>query len=256
MQRELTTNQLYELLKHSQEEQTNKLTNEIKKISEKYDDKIKKLETNLDQLQNHYLNFERYKRKNNIMVFGLNLGNENLLQNTIGKLNSLLGINLTPNNINNLFPVGREQKRGVLIQLTTYLKKQEIFRNTPKLKGSKISIVNDLCKEDRERQNILVKHLKEAKKNKKAAKIKGFKLEIDNKVYTVEELESGEKESESEPYSDIDDIDDEEIVEDTKNARKKAQHNEATAINPNKKTKQFFKSPKITRLNSKIKQNN
>ncbi|KAG5872993.1 hypothetical protein JTB14_023109 [Gonioctena quinquepunctata] len=56
-----------------------------------------------------------------------------------------------------------------------------------------------------------MKHLKAARKNNKQAKIRGFKLEINKKVYSVEELENPDLESEFYSHSDGDaDVDEEE----------------------------------------------
>ena len=57
----------------------------------------------------------------------------------------------------------------------TYLKKDQIFKNCSKLKGTKIIISQDLCIEDRKDQKLLVQHLREARSQNHQAKIKGKK---------------------------------------------------------------------------------
>lgn len=190
-QNEMTISELYNLLKKTQEEQTIKLLEEFR-VSQK--DTITKIEKNkeeIDDLHAKNLSLERKIRKNNIIVFGLKTNNENLLNTCIDKLNNLLGTSIKNSDINNIYTIGKEEKKkGIHIEFISHLVKQEIYKNISKLKNTKISIVNDLCPEDQDTHRILVKHLKEARARNHTAKIIGHKLEINNKLFTAEELES------------------------------------------------------------------
>lgn len=88
------------------------------------------------------------------------------------------------------FVVGGSNK-GILAQFISYLSKRAVFRNVTKLKG-KITIVNDLSKEDFEKQKIFFKHSWEARKNNQKATLKGLELEIDDHIYTLQDLEKTE----------------------------------------------------------------
>ncbi|CAH1153922.1 unnamed protein product [Phaedon cochleariae] len=202
---ELSTRELYELLKKSQEEQTEIITKEINKNKEELEKKLLETEKQIIVLEERNLTLERQLKKNNIIVFGLNQTPENLLEQTLANLNNLLGLNLQKHDINNLYEIGKhEGNKGVLIQFVSFLNKKNIFKNIAKLKNTKISIVNDLCPQDREKQKVLVKHLKAARENNKKARIRGFKLEINDKLYSVEELENLDSESEFESQSEED----------------------------------------------------
>ncbi|CAG9825698.1 unnamed protein product [Phaedon cochleariae] len=104
------------------------------------------------------------------------------------------------------------KNRRILIEFITYLKKQTIFKNVSKLKGKKISILHDRCEEDREKQNVLLRHHKEARKRNKQTRIKGLKLEIESKLYTPEELEYTDSEKEGEEYHEDEEEEEEESL--------------------------------------------
>ncbi|CAH1113533.1 unnamed protein product [Psylliodes chrysocephalus] len=81
----------------------------------------------------------------------------------------------------------------LILEFISFLKKQEIYKNIKKLKGTGVAIANDASYEDRTKQRILVHHLKEAKIQNLSARIKGFSLEIEDKLYTVEDLKELEE---------------------------------------------------------------
>lgn len=217
-QTNLSTRELYDLLKKSQEEQTEKLTREITKNREEFNRKTRSTQKSIKSLNNRYLTVERKQRKNNIIVFGLEVRPDKVLEDTLSVLNQKLSLKLEKGDINNIYLIGKEEnKRGVLIEFISYLNKQDIFKNVSKLKGSKISITNDLCPTDRETQKILVKHLSQAKSENKQAKIKGFHIEIEGQTFSAGDLEK--EESESELYSDTDDITEDEADVEKKNKK-------------------------------------
>lgn len=183
------TKKLYELLKASNEEQTKILAQEITKLKTLTDQRVEALSVRCT-------NSERARRKNNVVVFGLEIGDQ-LVNNTISEINRLLELNIQEQDINNIYYVGKqERKRGIVIEFVSYLKKLSIFKNVKKLKGTKVAIVNDLIPEDRLINKILVKHLKIAKQENKQARIRGNLLEIEGKKYTADQLENKGEEDE------------------------------------------------------------
>ncbi|CAG9763536.1 unnamed protein product [Ceutorhynchus assimilis] len=139
--------------------------------------------------KNRALLHERKLRKNNIIVFGIPRCSD-ILNNTISALNNLLGVDIKVDDINNITQLGNTANSPILIEFISFLKKSSLFGHVSKLKGTKISIANDLCPEDRENHRILVKYLKEAKGRNLNAKIKGNKLVIDDTAYSIEDLEA------------------------------------------------------------------
>lgn len=235
MDETLSITQLYQLLKQSQEEQTNKI---LLSIENTYKNKIEDLEKKYQTLEKKYLQSERKLRKNNLVIFGLTVHKENIVQQTVAELNSLLQTNILITDVNNCYTIG---KQGILLELTSYLKKQEIFKNLHKLKGTgrKISIVNDLCPEDQKNHKKLREHQKIARQNKKQAKIKGNLLEIEGKLFTLEQLEQKE-ESETDEEEEIDSEileEPEEDIEGSTSANPKANIPKTTIGNKRKRHK-------------------
>lgn len=96
--------------------------------------------------------------------------------------------------INNLYPLGKAKDCPVKIEFVSYLKKAAIFNNIQKLKGSNISIANDLTPKQREENKILRKHLYLAKQNESnVCYIKKNKLHVNNLIYAPNELQNFEE---------------------------------------------------------------
>lgn len=207
----LSTDQLYELINASIEKQTIKLSSDILASSKAINEKLEKANAKIDVLEKKCLFLERKNRKNNVVIFGMIPGilpnKENLLSNTLNKLNTLLGVHVSEADINNFHTVGNQEgKQGIVLEFISFLKKRSLFQNIQKLKGTNISVVNDLNKEDRENHKLLVKHLKNARESNLDARIIGNQLEVNKKRYSVDVLENPilahtESETESETGS-------------------------------------------------------
>lgn len=207
-------------------EQTKDIKKDIKRNFKHIESKIYKNSKKITELEKRCLYLERKIRKNNIIIFGLNISDENLVTNTILKLNTYLESNITENDINNIYKLNKNEKSPIIVEFIRYLRKAEIFKNIEKLKALKehnISISNDLCMIDRQNQKILREHYKCAKEKNLNTKIRGHKLIIEDKVYTAEELEKADEdtdetsgETEEEEDQDIDETEtsvDEEVDE-------------------------------------------
>lgn len=192
--------ELYALLLKANREQTVDIKNEIRVNISELTKQLEVTNKRVELLEKKCLTFERQSRKNNIILFGLESQNtDNLVEYTINKLNQLFGVNILIGDINNIYKIGKKSNPPVVIQFTSFLKKAQLFKDPEKLRALKdtnISIANDLCKQDREDLKILRKHLKAARAEGCGARIRGNRLEIDNTLYTVSDLEDSETETE------------------------------------------------------------
>ncbi|KAG5891844.1 hypothetical protein JTB14_030149 [Gonioctena quinquepunctata] len=105
-------------------------------LFEKQNEKIKVLEAKFSQLDKSSINLERHSRKNNIIIFGLGkLSHSNLVKEVIQKLNSILGINLNEQDLNNKFPLNPVAEAPIKLEFLSYLKRRKIFEYAYKLQG-------------------------------------------------------------------------------------------------------------------------
>lgn len=177
-----------ELIKHIEIENS-KLVNIIKQQN----NKIAELENKCTKLEEKNIRLERRYRKNNVVIFGLDIDAKgNIATTAIRKLNSLLGISLSERDLNNIFPLKNVNKPAIKIEFLSHLTKDIVFQNVRKLKGTNIAIMHDMCYEDRLNHKILVKHLKEARSKNLSAHIKHNRLIINGEAYNIEQLEKNE----------------------------------------------------------------
>lgn len=153
--------------------------------------RVTNLETENTYLKKQIEFLDRENRKNNIAIFGLKHPNDTLVNETFvcKELNRLLGVQLKEADIANVLPLGKREKCPLRIKLVNYQKKNIIFKNCSKLKGTKLSISNDLTIEQQKEHKILRKHLVLAKLDgHENAKIKGNNLIVDETSYSIEDL--------------------------------------------------------------------
>lgn len=147
----------------------------------------KKIEENCRKIEQQLIYQDRKIRKNNIVIFGLQLPKETILRDTLIKLNLTLDLSLNEHDVNNIYYKGN---KCLVVEFISFLKKLDVIKNTRKLKGSNIFISHDLSPDDRALNKVLYTHLKKARTNGHSAYIKNFKLYINDKAYTPEELSS------------------------------------------------------------------
>lgn len=157
----------------------------------------------IEELRSHITNLEKENQllkkevellkvaqnRNNIVVFGLNKKQEDIIpQNICTTLNNLLEVELKVSDIDDGFPLGKTDNCPIKIQFLTHQVKKNILQNCRKLKGKNISISHDLTKKQQLDNKILRKHLFLAKQEYKSCFIRGNRLFVDGTSYGVEDL--------------------------------------------------------------------
>lgn len=178
-------------LKNDLKTQIGEIKYELNSVINQQQEKITALEIENKKLQKAVIQLQRKVRKNNLVIFGIKETQTNITEQVTKIFKDILEIEILSSDINDVYEVGRNgtDKKPVIVELNSYQKKLLILKNSSKLKGKNIYIANDLCWEDREVNNTLNKHLKEARSKGAQAYIKGQKLIIANEPYTVEDLE-------------------------------------------------------------------
>lgn len=185
---QLTNQDLFNKLKEIINNNSIEIKKEIKSINETINKKLKNLEDKYRKIEERITFLERTNRKNNIVIFGVKPRKEDLLKTTLTQVNSILQSNIAEKDINNIYSIGK--KNTIVVEFISYLQKKNICQHLHKLKGTGISITNDLCPEDQKTHKTLVKHLKEARAKNQKAQIKNFKLHVNGVPYSLEELEN------------------------------------------------------------------
>lgn len=155
-----------------------KLTERLDKLEEKYND-IK------TTVENKIIKIERQKRKNNIIIFGVQ-HNKDLISFVTNDLSKLLKMSISQADINNIYRVGTAN--NVIVEFTSYLKKLKVLEHARNLKNSGFSVNHDLHPKDQADAKILYERMKTARALNLKAYIKNFKLHINNEVYGIDNL--------------------------------------------------------------------
>ncbi|CAG9761797.1 unnamed protein product [Ceutorhynchus assimilis] len=214
----------------------------VRKLDDIFQKHSKKNKKQYEELSEQCLKLERRVRKNNILIFGFTPETSNNIYNeTVEKLNSLLSLNLSLKEVNNIYRLGNKENSPIVVEFLSFIRKLDIFKDKEKLKNLKnlkISIANDLCPSDREEQKILLKHLRKNRDNNIECTIKGFKLQIGNNSYSAKDLVEANTNTNSDTEYDT-----EEDSPDTEEERKNNKEKTPTLTENQKKEKKKIRTP-------------
>lgn len=172
------------------------LSNEFKEENHALLGKINKTLGHFEQTYKHISNrlviLDRQLRKNNILIYGIDIPETADLATTVVKtLQELLQLEVNVCELNNIYKLKIGEKYAIKIEFISYLKKDLILKNCYKLKNKNIFIVNDLCFEDRQDQKLLRQHLNLARAENHSAKIQGRYLMVNGEKFSVQSLKNG-----------------------------------------------------------------
>lgn len=189
--KDLSVAELLKLMTEVNTQQTSQIKAELKSAITNVNTTVDDINDKISELTTKVEILERRSRRNNIVIFGLKIDEKSeLLTETLTKLNTLLGCTLTDQDINHIYMLKNEtEKPPIILEFVSFIKKQRVSTQFSKLRGSGVSIANDASYEDRQKLKILRKHWKRAKDQNLEARIRGLKLEIGDKLYSIEELE-------------------------------------------------------------------
>ncbi|CAG9821849.1 unnamed protein product [Phaedon cochleariae] len=188
----LLTNILEQLTSlNSKVEKNQNTLEELKQEFSTTNVKLDQLEKENSALKENIKQLENRNRKNNLIIFGTPKNNS--IQDNINFIKASLDINLELKDINNSYPLGKNEKESIPIkfEFVSQLKKIEILKNAYKLRQKNIKniyITEDLSKEDQEIHRGLRLFLNKAKSAGKKAVMRHNKLIIGDKSYTHDYL--------------------------------------------------------------------
>lgn len=202
----VTNEQIFALLQH-----TSQNVQDIKQELAYYKEKVDELEAATQHLQTENIHLkqkiasqEEQLRRKNILIFGLPDKTEKSLEEVVLEFfNGRLNIKITPSDLDNFYRIGVSNKiRPILVKFVREISAQQVLKSAKKLKGSGISIAQDLTQERRVERKILYDFLKVAKEKNFTAKIEKNKLIVNKDEYTVETLTNLDKRTFLEPIVD------------------------------------------------------
>lgn len=196
---EITLKQLLEEIKNSKKEVKNcisasesRLLLEIQALKSRNE----YLERESADLKERLEKAERILNKNNVLVFGLKRDTKLTSEFLCCELNKLLKTNIETTEISDCYALGREKNCPVKIEFVSYRTKKIIFEHVKNLKGTAVSVANDLTVQQRQENNRLRSFLLKARANSsEKSYIKGNRLVVGQRIYDLEELDSSEEEN-------------------------------------------------------------
>lgn len=136
-----TTEQLYSLMQRLNEEQTKKITAEIRRAVSEVTKKVISAEEKIETLTKRNIGLERKVRKNNIVIFGLSYVGNNLAEFVTKQFHQLLNIVIKEQDINNVYRIGKKsEKQPIIIEFVSYLSKLKVLKNNKLLKETNYSV--------------------------------------------------------------------------------------------------------------------
>ena len=156
-------------------------------------DQISTLKSDNKELLARVDRLENETRKNNAVFFGLpeESEGENIIDTVKSFANKMLSIVLHDNDVATSYRLGKNKgKRPILVSFNTQKIKLDIMKAAPKLKGSKMSISDDLTPKARAAKKLLLKCAHEARSMNLATKIKGRTLEVNGQIFTHDMLQN------------------------------------------------------------------
>lgn len=159
--------------------------------------KLKSVEQENESLEARIESLERKSRKNNLILFGLKLEeSDNVVNDTLSELKRLIDVDIDRSDVNNLYILNKSEKKPIIVEFVSFLKKLEVLGNCKKLRGSKVYISHDMTYRQREENKVLRKHLKLARIHKEnKCYIRGPRLFVNGIAYSADELRNGEIEA-------------------------------------------------------------
>jgi hypothetical protein len=156
---------------------------------------FRECEVRCRQLENKVRNGDDERRKNNIIIFGLEEQREEYfgtLDSAVKWLNETMKVEVNKVNNENIDYVARigirKGERPILVKFISFTKKLEVLGNKKNLAGSKIRVEEDLSMENRKVRKELIPYLKDAKRRGHKAFLRKGSLIVDGSAYGLSYL--------------------------------------------------------------------
>uniref|UniRef100_A0A8D9BR67 Endonuclease-reverse transcriptase n=2 Tax=Cacopsylla melanoneura TaxID=428564 RepID=A0A8D9BR67_9HEMI len=197
-----------EMMKKEFQKMNINIDKKIKPVVKRVTDVEQKVGVNSEKINN----LEKEKRKRNVVIFGLEQDqNENfksLEEKVLKMIRDKMEIEIYPFEVDFIKRIGKSNdKKPVLMGLTTWKRKMEIISNGKKLKDSGISVKEDYPPEVQEIRKKLFEDMKTEREKGNKAYIRYNKLIVEAKPTETDNNDNrgkGKEKEEGEPIEDVD----------------------------------------------------
>jgi hypothetical protein len=181
------------LIKSTVDNISSQISDMNKSISDS-NNRISKLENENSRLVSKIDQLENNIRKNNIIVFGLEEIENSDDSDSDVFINfgcDKLEVILSPFCLSNAYRMGQKTgKRPLFVQFAHYKNKIEVMKNVGKLKGTSVSISDDLTPTARAQKKLMLKCASDARKSGRNVKVRSNFIIVDDVTVQYSELKN------------------------------------------------------------------
>lgn len=176
-------------------EKNSKDIQELRKENSELKKEVESLKAYIKKSERKEEIFDKFTRKKNLIFKGFE--KDKIEKSDVWDLcKNVLKIELKPE-ISRIIKIGKHNKKTFLVEFENQSSVTAILQSTSKLVNSNIGVQRDLTENERNIQNFLLRVRNDIRKidRTKDVKFKGNRIEIEGKIFTVEqgELKNGEK---------------------------------------------------------------
>lgn len=126
-------------------EQTATLKQELSDLKLALNLDLKTMREEIDILKKKCDRIDRLIRRDNVIFFGLECANKDLLQLVLNVFETRLKVGVTVSDLDDVCTIGKGKlNRPIIVRFVSHLKKREVLANVKLLKGTKLFLAEDL----------------------------------------------------------------------------------------------------------------
>lgn len=127
-----------------------KISSKIDELRQQYEEDIQEVRKENSVLEDKLDQLEQYSRRNCVRIFGAGEKKEETVEETVSNIMKKIGVNIVSDNLEICHRVGKlvlQKPRPILVKFSTYKLRQSVIVNRKHLKGTGITITEDLTKQ-------------------------------------------------------------------------------------------------------------
>ncbi|CAG5096827.1 Protein of unknown function [Cotesia congregata] len=155
-------------------------------VSKETEERVRSLEISVERQ-------ERKVRRKNIIVKGVEMQRNKEWSQEVERIWEKIGVEGGKRNMRKIGGIDKEGKSLVLIEMEGLEKKREVMMAKSKLKGEKVRIEDDLTREERRIQRLIMEEARKERENGKRVKVGYMKMWVNDELRLWNESGEGWK---------------------------------------------------------------